>query len=118
MGNDLANLIKTSQPSQVTKLSLLVYTCIGLRHCYEKGLIAHQDLKPANNFIQNINGNFVGQPDLDIYEFAIVADFGLVNTFKEDIFDGSRPYMAPEQWNKNELSQATHIFALGVIFLN
>jgi len=115
-GNDLANLIKTSQPSHVTKLSLLVYTCIGLRHCYEKGLIAHQDLKPANIFIQNIKGDFVLLPDLDIYDFAIVADFGLANAFKEDVFDGSRPYMAPEQWNKKELSQATDVFALGVIF--
>lgn len=116
-GNDLANLIKTSQPSQITKFSLLVYTCVGLRHCYEKGLIAHQDLKPANIFIQNIKNDFVGLPDLDIYDFAIVADFGLANAFIDyNLFDGSRPYMAPEQWNKNELSHATDVFALGVIF--
>jgi serine/threonine protein kinase len=116
-GNDLNNLIKTSHPSQVTKLSLLIYTCIGLRHCYSRGLIAHQDLKPANIFIQNIKGDFVGLPDLDVYDFAKIADFGLANAFKDyNVFNGSRPYMAPEQWNENELSQATDIFALGVIF--
>ena len=115
--NDLANLIRTSQPSQVTKLSIMIYTCIGLRHCYNKGLIAHQDLKPANIFIQNIKNEFVGLPDLDIYDFAIVADFGLANAFIDySVFDGERPYMSPEQWNKCELSQASDIFALGVIF--
>lgn len=116
-GNDLANLIRTNQPSQVTKFSLLVYTCIGLRHCYSKGLIAHQDLKPANIFLQNIKNDFEGLSNVDIYDFAIVADFGLANAFIDyKVFDGSRPYIAPEQWNKTELSQATDIFSLGVIF--
>ncbi|HEY5823188.1 MAG TPA: protein kinase [Cyclobacteriaceae bacterium] len=115
-GNDLASILKTNQPSKVTKLSLFVYTCVGLRHCYSKGLIAHQDLKPANIFIRNIKNDFVGLPDIDIYDFAMVADFGLANTFIDyKVFDGSRPYMAPEQWNKTELSQATDIFSLGVI---
>ena len=116
-GNDLANLIKTNQVSLLTKLSLLVYTCIGLRHCYSKGLVSHQDLKPANIFIHDVKEDFVGLPDLDIYKFAKIADFGLANaSIRYSIFDGSRPYMAPEQWNKDELSQATDIFALGVIF--
>lgn len=116
-GSDLANLIKEDQASRITRLSLLVYTCIGLRHCYGKGLIAHQDLKPANIFIQNIKTDFVGLPDLDIYDFAKVADFGLANaSIDHGIYEGSRPYMAPEQWNKDKLSQATDVFALGVIF--
>lgn len=116
-GNDLANLIKENQASQVTKLSLLVYTCIGLRHCYRKGLIAHQDLKPANIFIQNIRTKYTEVPGLDIFDFAKVADFGLANaSIDYGVYDGSRPYMAPEQWNRNKLSQATDVFALGVIF--
>lgn len=116
-GNDLKNLIETSTPSKISKLSLLIYTCIGLKHCYNRGLIAHQDLKPANIFIQNIKDNFVDLPDLDIYNFVKIADFGLANAFKDyNIFNGSRPYMAPEQWNEDELSQATDIFALGIIF--
>ena len=116
-GNDLANLIRANQASHVTRLSLLVYTCIGLRHCYGKGLIAHQDLKPANIFIQNIKTDFVGLPDLDVFDFAKIADFGLANASIDcGLYDGSRPYMAPEQWNKDELSQATDVFALGVIF--
>lgn len=116
-GNDLRNIIRTSQPSQVSKLSIMVYTCIGLRHCYSKGLVAHQDLKPSNIFIQNVKNDFVGLPNLDIYDIAIIADFGLANAFIDyNLFDGERPYMSPEQWSKCELSQASDIFALGVIF--
>ncbi|SOD96129.1 protein kinase domain-containing protein [Spirosoma fluviale] len=116
-GNDLANLIRTAQLSQVSKYSLLFYICIGLRHCYRRGLIAHQDLKPANIFIQNIKNDVVGLPNLDIYDFAIIADFGLANASIDcGIYDGSRPYMAPEQWKKLRLTQATDVFALGVIF--
>jgi serine/threonine protein kinase len=115
-GNDLEKLIRINQSSLITKLSLLVYCCVGLRHCYNKGLIAHQDLKPANIFIQNIKDDYDGLPDLDIYNLAMIADFGLANAAKElNIFDGSRPYKAPEQWNNQDLSSATDIFALGVI---
>ncbi|WPO84109.1 protein kinase [Chryseobacterium sp. JJR-5R] len=116
-GNDLAKLIRTTEVSILTKLSILVYTCVGLRHCYKKGLVSHQDIKPSNIFIQNVREQFTDLPDLDIYNLAIVADFGLANAFTDiNLHDGSRPYMAPEQWNKTDLSSATDIFAIGVIF--
>lgn len=55
-------------------------------------------------------------PNLDIYNFALIADFGLANASSESgIFDGTRPYMAPEQWSKTDLSSFTDIFAIGVI---
>lgn len=116
-GSDLAKLIKATEASILTKLSLLVYTCVGLRHCYKKGLVSHQDLKPSNIFIQNVKEQFKDLPDLDIYNLAIVADFGLANGFTDiNIHDGSKPYMAPEQWNKTDLNSATDIFAIGIIF--
>lgn len=34
--------------TDITKLSLIAYCCSGLMHCYSRGLVAHQDLKPAN----------------------------------------------------------------------
>ncbi|WP_052599740.1 protein kinase [Aureispira sp. CCB-QB1] len=115
-GNDLAKLIRSQKASQVTKYSLLIYISIGLKHCYKKGMIAHQDLKPANIFIRNVKKEFVGLPDLDIYDFALVADFGLANASIDSHFGGARPYMAPEQWRETNLSQSTDVFALGVIF--
>lgn len=115
-GNDLDKLIGNRDISQIEKLSIIAYACAGLRHCYKKGLCAHQDLKPANIFLRDIKNQFRDLPDLDIYNLALVGDFGLADAFKEsNVFDGSRPYMAPEQWTKSELSSKTDIFALGVI---
>jgi serine/threonine protein kinase len=115
-GSDLDQLLKSSGTSEIQKLSIMVYICSGLKHCYKKGLIAHQDLKPANIFLRDIKEQFGNLPDLDIYNFAIVADFGLSNASTDSgIFDGTRPYMAPEQWDKTELSAYTDVFALGVI---
>lgn len=116
-GSDLGKLIQNGQSSIVEKLSMMIYILEGLRHCQNKGLVAHQDLKPQNIFLRDIKPNYPQLPDLDIYKFPMIADFGLSNAFLESgVYDGSRPYMAPEQWKKTELSQATDIFALGVIF--
>lgn len=66
-----------------------------------------------------MNSLFQDSPNIDIYKFTLIADFGLANRFvKSGILDGARPYTAPEQWEKNTLSVKTDIFALGVIFFN
>lgn len=116
-GNDLEKLIKSSKPISTTyKLSIIIYICSGLIRCYENGLVAHQDLKPANIFLRNVKSEFPDLPDLDIYNFALIADFGLANAFQDSsFFGGSRPYMAPEQWSESKLSPKTDVFALGVI---
>ncbi|WP_411561643.1 serine/threonine protein kinase [Pseudomonas shirazensis] len=103
--------------TDIGKLSLMAYCCSGLMHCYSRGLVAHQDLKPANIFVRDFEKVSRGLPDLDIYQVAMVADFGLANAFLKSpaVFDGSRPYMAPEQWSESQLSEKTDVFALGVI---
>lgn len=116
-GNDLEKLIQKSELVSTTqKLSIIIYVCSGLSHCYKSGLVAHQDLKPANIFLRDVKGEFRDLPDLDIYNLALIADFGLANAFQESsFFGGSRPYMAPEQWSESKLSPKTDVFALGVI---
>jgi len=115
-GNDLGKLIKHSKVSEIEKLSIMVYACEGLKHCYRNGLVAHQDLKPSNIFLRDLTKDFIGLPSLDIYNAPLIADFGLSNaSINQGIFDGERPYMAPEQWNRTVLSPSTDIFALGVI---
>ncbi|WP_339614823.1 protein kinase [uncultured Gilvimarinus sp.] len=116
-GGDLEKVMRKSELSSVTeKLSIMVYVCSGLSHCYKSGLVAHQDLKPANIFLRDVKSEFRGLPDLDIYNLALIADFGLANAFQDSsVFGGSRPYMAPEQWSESQLSPKTDIFALGVI---
>jgi serine/threonine protein kinase len=116
-GNDLEKLIRKPElSSKIERLSILVYVCSGLSHCYKNGLVTHQDLKPANVFLRNAKSDFRDLPDLDIYNLALIADFGMANASLESSnFNGSRPYMAPEQWDKTSLSSKTDVFALGVI---
>lgn len=116
-GSDLDKLIRAHSSSDIEKLSIMVYMCEGLIHCQERGLVSHQDLKPQNIFLRDIKPNFPDLPNLDIYKFPMIADFGLSNASIDlGVYDGSRPYMAPEQWEQTTLSPATDIFALGVIF--
>ncbi|MBQ4858834.1 protein kinase [Pseudoalteromonas sp. MMG007] len=115
-GSDLNKLMKTGTSSEVEKLSLIYYVCLGLNHCYANGLVCHQDLKPGNIFIRDLKLNLREPENLDVYKFAMVADFGLANAFRNyGNYDGTRPYVAPEQWSHEELSEKTDIFALGVI---
>ncbi|WJD67836.1 protein kinase [Pseudomonas asiatica] len=106
-----------SGSSDITKLSLIAYCCTGLIHCYARGLVAHQDLKPANIFVRDLRKDMCELPALDVYQITLIADFGLANACIKvpAVFDGSRPYMAPEQWNKSPLSEKTDVFALGII---
>lgn len=116
-GSDLDKLIRAGESSSIEKLSIMIYIAEGLRHCQAKGLVSHQDLKPHNIFVRDIKTNYRDLPDFNIYKFPMIADFGLSNAFIDSgIYDGSRPYMAPEQWNRTALSPATDTFALGVIF--
>ena len=113
-GADLRHVMPSQ--SVIEKLSLIAYSCSGLMHCYRKWLVAHQDLKPANIFVRDVKCAFPGLPPLDIYKVALVADFGLANaSINSGVFEGSRPYMSPEQWAKSPLSEKTDVFALGVI---
>ncbi|KJV50155.1 protein kinase [Pantoea sp. BL1] len=115
-GSDLREVINKQDQADIKKLSILAYLCSGLRHCYSKGLISHQDLKPENIFIRNMRNDFRDLPALDVYDFPLLGDFGLANAFIDsNHFCGARPYMAPEQWLNQHLSIKTDIFALGVI---
>ncbi|HCR3204786.1 TPA: protein kinase [Morganella morganii subsp. morganii] len=115
-GNDLRKIIKSSSSSDINKISIMTYLCAGLRHCYSKGLVSHQDLKPENIFIRNMRNDFNVQVEQDVFSFPLVGDFGLANaSVDSDFFDGARPYMAPEQWERRPLSSKTDVFALGVI---
>ncbi len=113
---DLSDIIKENNQSLISKLSILIYICSGLKHCIDRGLIAHQDLKPQNIFIKDLAKTYSDLPNIDIYNVAMIADFGLANAFQNDIFDGARPYMSPEQWEKEPLTSKSDIFSLGVIF--
>ena len=113
---DLDSAIDSGELDEMHKLSIMSYICSGLSHCYNNGLICHQDLKPANIFIRDMANQYSELPSLRIYKLPLVADFGLANaSFDSGVYAGTRPYMAPEQWEKSPLSSKTDVFALGVI---
>jgi hypothetical protein len=90
--------------------SLMEQAVKGLGVLHGKGIM-HRDLKPSNLL--------VGADGL-----VKLADFGLAKTVEgeESILTatgtlaGTGPYMAPEQWQGLDLSSATDVYAMGIIW--
>lgn len=92
----------------------MIQLAAGLAHCHARDLV-HQDLKPQNIFVRDLQSNFT-LPPTDLWLRPLVADFGSVNLAAEiGEFTGSRAYMAPEQWHKTELGERTSVFVVGII---
>jgi eukaryotic-like serine/threonine-protein kinase len=98
-------------------LSITIQLLNVLEWCGARGLSAHQDLKPENVFLDSWE-EYYGLPSEHplIYKVAL-GDFGLANAFS--MFGhkyGSRPYMAPEQYEEEPESLAkADVFAAGVM---
>ena len=113
---DLSNLIEDADVNDEARLSILVQVIAGLLHCQARGVVCHQDLKPENIFIRDYRSDFRDVTSAHLPLQPLIADFGSVNLFREaGIFSGSRPYMAPEQWDREPLSEYTSVFAIGVM---
>ena len=77
--------------------------CNGVDHIHKVGNLVHCDLKPANLFIDG-GGHLK------------VSDLGIACKIGEPARGGTRPYMAPEQFELElSVDQRTDIYALGVI---
>jgi serine/threonine protein kinase len=84
-------------------LKILIQVCKGLCYAHEHGIV-HQDIKPANIFLQS--GDRVR-----------IVDFGLAcPTGSEDEEDlvGTPHYMAPEQIDGEPVDQRTDVYSLGI----
>jgi serine/threonine protein kinase len=113
----LRQVIDKDELSPAERISIAWQSSYGLAKAQEVGLIAHQDLKPDNILLQSIRDKFVLPPDYPVTWRIRIADFGLANAFSQiNVFDGSRPYMAPEQYKKKADLSKADVFALGVIF--
>lgn len=105
----------------VDRLSSLLLIVRGLRQAAERGISAHQDLKPENVFFIDLHRKF---PELQgsqgLHYHMLLGDFGNADAFRDiGRNTGTRPYMAPEQFQESSLDgsagAAIDIFALGVI---
>ena len=84
-------------------LDILLQVCSGLAYAHEQGIV-HQDIKPANIFMQN-NGR------------ATIVDFGLAcppGTI-DFCLPGTVYYMSPEQIQGETVDGRTDIYSLGIM---
>jgi serine/threonine protein kinase len=117
----LADLI--AEPTQwnlTSKLMSLVQVAHALNYCRNLGLIAHQDLKPANIFFDLVRELYEdpGPNYIGLTHQIYVADFGIADAFRDiGKNSGSYPYMAPGQYTKGPFEDGPKIdvFALAVI---
>jgi len=83
-------------------LDIILQVCYGLDYAHKQGIV-HQDIKPANIFIQ---------PDGRVK----IVDFGLACPPGNIDFNlpGTVFYMSPEQIEGNPVDERTDIYALGI----
>ena len=91
-----------------------------LRLASERGIAAHQDLKPGNVFFDDLSRKNVPKDSTGMHFHIFVGDFGLADAFRDfGRNQGSRPYMAPEQFDVEvadpAFAPAFDVFALAVI---
>jgi len=116
-----------SQNKMINMVECLIFSAQilkGLLFAKTRGVDCHQDLKPANIMLENLSRKFMEWPPLGLPYFRYqvrITDFGLANAYKEiGRYQGSAPYMAPEQYPKRYHSGKYEkyypdIFAIGVI---
>lgn len=102
------------------RLASLIQIVRALQLAEERGIAAHQDLKPSNVFFDDLRRKGVPKESKGMHFQMLVGDFGLANAFRDfGRNSGSRPYMAPEQFSATPIEpRATasfDVFALGVI---
>lgn len=78
--------------------------CYGMEFINENGIEYHGDIKPENILINYLN-------HVKISDFGLL---GLSDTYVEDSFKGTYPYMAPEVFDGNN-NIKTDIYAFGIV---
>jgi len=115
-------LCKRGKLDEVEALSLGLQIAKGLLYLKSRGILAHQDLKPENVLLEDLNKTHgYGLPH-PLNLRVRLCDFGLANAWVEaGIPGGTNPYKAPEQFvpripkTINEELFKPDIFALGII---
>jgi serine/threonine-protein kinase len=105
-GEDLGSLLRRIGRLPADKaLEIARKLCAGLAAAHDKGVL-HRDLKPSNVMLD-------GRGNVLIADFGLAALSGQVQ--QHEIRHGTPAYMAPEQLAGKEVTQASDIYALGLV---
>jgi serine/threonine-protein kinase len=106
-GEDLASLLRRIGRLPTDKATEFARKmCAGLSAAHTQGVL-HRDLKPANIMVD-------GRGELRITDFGLAAVGAQVEG--NEMRNGTPAYMAPEQLEGREVSVASDIYALGLVF--
>jgi CRP-like cAMP-binding protein len=84
-------------------LDIILQVCAALVYAHEQGII-HQDIKPANIFIQS-------DDRVKILDFGLACGLG----YKDYGWPGTAFYMSPEQIEGEPVDERTDIYSLGIM---
>jgi len=102
-GVPLDTLLKRIPRLPLSKaLGIVLQVCAGLKYAHEQGIV-HQDIKPANIFIQENNR-------AKILVFGLACPPGTIDCE----LPGTIFYMSPEQIEGERIDERTDIYALGL----
>ena len=102
-GVPLNHLLEKMQRLSTSRvLDIILQVCAGLAYAHEQGIV-HQDIKPANIFIQPDN-------KAKIVDFGLACSPGTIHSG----FTGTLLYMSPEQIEGDPIDERTDIYSLGL----
>jgi len=102
---------KVLPPDQVVAILSQVALALDYAHLHK---VIHRDIKPENIFLAHVAGKLQVQ----------LIDFGLVSEIRSTLnreghtqfnVAGTRPYMAPEQWQGKQQTAATDQYELAIV---
>jgi predicted Ser/Thr protein kinase len=116
-GQNLRALVRAEGPIELVRaLGIVADVCGAVRTCHKMGVI-HRDLKAGNVMVTT---DSEGYPLIKVLDFGVAKAIsasanGGVEVTNPGWLVGTPEYMAPEQVNQQQVTEATDQYAIGVL---
>jgi predicted Ser/Thr protein kinase len=116
-GQNLRALVRAEGPLELVRaLGIVADVCGAVRTCHKMGVI-HRDLKAGNVMV---TADSEGYPLIKVLDFGVAKAIsasanGGVEVTNPGWLVGTPEYMAPEQVNQQQVTEATDQYAIGVL---